>query len=335
MDAAIHAIVIIVSFFCVPSYNISMTSPFRRGLLYGLAAYGLWGAIPIYFKVLGRFANSYEILAHRIVWSAVLLIVVLSLIRGQWQRLRSAIANPRTALALVFSSLLIAVNWYVYIYGVETNRIMQCSLGYFVTPLVNVALGVFLLGEHFRPWQGVALGCGAVGMVVLASMSDSFPWIAISLAVTFSTYGLMRKLASIETLIGLTAESLLLAPLALWYLFSTGSSWQHADAGEQWMLILSGPATVIPLFCFGQAARMLPLSTLGFLQYLSPSLQFLVAVFLFHEDMNLIKAIAFGAVWLGLCIFTWDVIRGQQEKRRNLKALQADCLSTECEAGPL
>jgi len=312
-----------------------MTKSFRHGLLYGLAAYGLWGAIPIYFKVLGAFANSYEILAHRIVWSAVLLIAVLSLMRGQWQRLRSALAHPRTALALVFSSLLIAGNWYVYIYGVETNRIMQCSLGYFVTPLVNVALGVFLLGERFRPWQGVALGCGAVGMVVLAGMSDSFPWIAISLAATFSTYGLMRKLASIETLIGLTAESLLLTPLALWYLFSTGSSWQQADAGQHWMLILSGPATVIPLFCFGQAARMLPLSTLGFLQYLSPSLQFLVAVLLFHEDMNLIKAIAFGAVWVGLIIFTWDVIRGQQEKRRNLKADQADCLSTECEAGPL
>jgi chloramphenicol-sensitive protein RarD len=303
-----------------------MTSPFRQGLLYGLAAYGLWGAIPIYFKVLGAFANSYEILAHRIVWSAILLIVVLSLMRGQWQRLRSAIANPRTALALVFSSLFIAVNWYVYIYGVETSRIMQCSLGYFVTPLVNVALGVFLLGERFRPWQGVALGCGAIGMVVLAS---------ISLAATFSTYGLMRKLASIETLIGLTAESLILTPLALWYLFSKGIAWQQADVGQHWMLILSGPATVIPLFCFGHAARLLPLSTLGFLQYLSPSLQFLVAVILFHEDMNMIKTIAFGAVWLGLIIFTCDVIRGQQEKNRRSKSLQLESLRNLGEIGPV
>jgi len=333
VDAAIHAIDIIIRFFCVPSYNSTMTSPFRQGLLYGLAAYGLWGAIPIYFKVLGAFANSYEILAHRIVWSAVLLIIVLSMMRGQWQRLLSAFANPRTALALVFSSLLIAVNWYVYIYGVETNRIMQCSLGYFVTPLVNVALGVFLLGERFRPWQGVALGCGAVGMVVLAGMSDSFPWIAISLAATFSTYGLMRKLASIDTVIGLTAESLILTPLALWYLFSAGAAWQQADTGEHWLLILSGPATVIPLFCFGQAARLLPLSTLGFLQYLSPSLQFLVAVLLFHEEMNLIKAIAFGAVWLGLFIFTWDVIRWQHEKNRRHKSLQLESLRNLGEAG--
>lgn len=311
---------------CIDSYNTLMTTHFRQGLLYGLAAYGLWGAIPIYFKLLSKFANSYEILAHRIVWSALLLVVVLTLLRGQWPRLRAAFAVPKTALALVVSSILIAGNWFVYIYGVETERIMQCSLGYFVTPLVNVALGVFLLGERFRPWQGVALGCGAIGMLVLASMSDSFPWIAISLAFTFSIYGLMRKLASIDTLIGLTAESLLLTPIALWYLFSNSNVWQNTDAGGQWMLILSGPATVIPLFCFGQAARLLPLSTLGFLQYLSPSLQFLVAVFLFHESMSLIKAIAFGAVWLGLLIFTWDVIRGQQEKRRRLKSIEAESL---------
>lgn len=303
-----------------------MTTHFRQGLLYGLAAYGLWGAIPIYFKLLGKFANSYEILAHRIVWSALLLVVVLTLLRGQWPRLRAAFAVPRTALALVVSSILIAANWYVYIYGVETERIMQCSLGYFVTPLVNVALGVFLLGERFRPWQGVALGCGAIGMVVLASMSESFPWIAISLAITFSAYGLMRKLASIDTLIGLTAESLLLTPIALWYLLSNSNVWQTTDATGQWMLIFSGPATVIPLFCFGQAARLLPLSTLGFLQYLSPSLQFLVAVVLFHEPMSLIQAIAFGSVWVGLLIFTWDVVRDQQQKRRRLKSLEAESL---------
>ena len=219
-------------------------------------------------------------------------------------------------MALVFSSILIAANWFVYIYGVETRRVMHCSLGYFVTPLVNVALGVFLLGERFRPRQGVALACGLVGLILMASMTEGFPWIAISLAITFSTYGLMRKLAPVNTLIGLTAESLLLAPLALWYLFSTGSAWQNTDSGGHWMLLFSGPATVIPLFCFGQAARMLPLSTLGFLQYLSPSLQFLVAVILFGEEMNVIKAIAFGTVWLGLVIFTWDIIKMQQQKKR-------------------
>ena len=294
----------------------------RHGLLYGLAAYCMWGAIPIYFRWLGSFANSYDILAHRIVWSALLLIVVLSLLQGQWQQVIRAISNKRVALVLLLSSVLIAVNWFVYIYGVETHRVTHCSLGYFVTPLVNVALGVFLLGERFRPWQGVALGFGAVGMVIMACMTDSFPWIAVTLAITFSTYGLLRKIAPVETLVGLTVESLLLAPLALWYVLSYGTAWQTTDGAGHWMLIFTGPATVIPLFCFGQAARKLPLTILGFLQYISPSLQFLVAVLLFDEPMDVFKVIAFGAVWLGLLIFTWDILNAHR-RARNLKDVQS------------
>lgn len=296
-----------------------MSNPFRSGLLYGLAAYVMWGAIPIYFRWLGSIASSYDILAHRIVWSALLLILVISLMRGRWSQLRSAFSNPRTALTLGFSSFLIAINWFVYIYGVETERVMHCSLGYFMTPLVNVAMGVFLLGERFRLWQGVALAFAALGLMLMASMTEGFPWIAVSLAATFSTYGLMRKLAPVDTVVGLTAESLLLVPLALGYLFSVGNAWHHSDSTGHWMLIVSGPATVIPLFCFGQAARLLPLSMLGFLQYLSPSLQFLVAVVLFKEHLNLVKAIAFGLVWLGLIIFTVDLIRRQAQTRRSIK----------------
>lgn len=292
-----------------------MTNTIRQGMFYGLAAYCMWGAIPIYFRWLGSLANSYEILAHRIVWSALLLVVVLSLLRGQWKSLLQAVQRPRTLLLLLLSSILIAVNWFVYIYGVETHRVMQCSLGYFITPLVNVAIGVLLLGERFRRLQGVALVCGAVGMLILASLTDGFPWISLSLAATFSTYGLLRKLMAVETLTGLTAESLILLPLALGYLLFQGTAWQSTDTGGHWMLIVSGPATVIPLFCFGQAARMLPLSTLGFLQYLSPSLQFLVAVLLFREPLDYYKAIAFSMVWLGLLIFTLDALRQQHQRR--------------------
>lgn len=297
-------------------YNELMTSTHRHGLWFGLAAYGLWGAIPIYFRWLSSFANSYDILAHRIVWSALLLAAVLSLLKGQWSALRRAFSSYRSTMTLMLSSVLIALNWFVYIYGVETQRVVQCSLGYFITPLLNVGLGVLLLGERFRFLQGVALACGAVGMVILASMTDSFPWIAISLAVTFGLYTLIRKLARIETLTGLTAESLILTPLALGYIFSMGHAWQNTDTGGQWLLVLSGLATVIPLYCFGQAARMLPLSTLGFLQYLSPSLQFLVAVFLFGEPLDLYKALAFGIVWLGLAVFTIDLVIVQRERYR-------------------
>lgn len=286
----------------------------RQGLLYGLAAYAMWGAIPIYFRWLGSFASSYDILSHRIIWSAILLMAVLMLMRGSWLQLRSAFTTRKTALTLLLSALLIAANWFVYIYGVETERVVHCSLGYFLTPLVSVAMGVFLLGERFRPWQGVALGCGAIGMLLLAFMVDSFPWIALSLAASFSTYGLLRKLTPVDTLIGLTVESLLLTPLALYYVLNWGSAWQVTDATGHWLLIFSGPATVLPLFCFGQAARLLPLSTLGFLQYLSPSLQFLVAVFLFKERLDPVMAIAFGMVWIGLLVFTWDLFQVQREK---------------------
>ena len=154
-------------------------------------------------------------------------------------------------------------------------------------------------------------------MIILASMTESFPWIAVSLACTFSTYGLLRKLAPVETLVGLTVESLVLAPFALWFLLARGTAWHNADQLGLWMLIFAGPATVIPLFCFGKAARLLPLTTLGFLQYLSPSLQFLVAVLVFDESMDVIKVIAFGAVWFGLFIFTWDILNFQRLRRRN------------------
>lgn len=290
-----------------------MSTVARHGLLYALAAYGMWGAIPIYFRWLGSFASSYDILAHRIIWSALLLVILLSLLRGQWQQLCSALTSRKTTLTLMLSAVLIAVNWFVYIYGVETHRVMHCSLGYFVTPLVNVAWGVFLLGERFRAWQGVALACGATGLVILASMTDGFPWIALSLAATFSTYGLLRKLTPVDTLTGLTMESLLLMPFAVWYVLQCGSAWQNTHGTGHWLLIFAGPATVIPLFCFGQAARLLPLTTLGFLQYLSPSLQFLVAVLLFEEPIDVIKTIAFGIVWLGLLIFSWDLFQAKRE----------------------
>jgi chloramphenicol-sensitive protein RarD len=310
-------------------YKDEMTPSQRAGLWYGLVAYGLWGAIPIYFRWLSSFANSSDILAHRIVWSAVMLAVVLSLLKGQWKALRVAFTSPRLALLLLASSILIAVNWFVYIYGVETRRVVQCSLGYFITPLLNVGLGVLLLGERFRPLQGVALACGAIGMLILASLTDSFPWIAISLAFTFGLYTLIRKLAHIETLTGLTAESFILAPLSLVYILSLGTAWQQTDTSGYWMLVFSGPATVIPLFCFGQAARMLPLSTLGFLQYVSPSLQFLVAVLLFGEPVDGYKAVAFAVVWLGLAIFTIDMVQAQRERRRALANEPAPSLAVE------
>ncbi len=291
--------------------------------------------IPIYFRWLGSFADSFDILAHRIIWAAGFLGVLLFILPRQRTYLLQALARPRTLLLLLCSSVLIALNWFIYIYGVETQRVIQCSLGYFITPLLNVGIGVLLLGERFRTAQGLALCCGAAGMLILASLTDSFPWISIGLAISFGLYTLIRKLAHIDTLTGLAAESFLLAPWTLIFLFSEGKAWQTTDLGGQPLLICSGPATVIPLYCFGQAARLLPLSTLGFLQYLSPSLQFLVAVLLFGEPLGTYQALAFGVVWLGLFIFTTDVLQQQHQRRNknakigNLQNLDNQFLATE------
>ncbi|MBL8822381.1 MAG: EamA family transporter RarD [Planctomycetia bacterium] len=293
-----------------------MEKTLKQGMLFGLTAYGLWGVIPIYFRMLTDITKSYEILAHRVVWSALFLICILVMMNSQWGTVISVFRRPRMLLTLLLSSVLIALNWFVYIYGVETKRVVHCSLGYFITPLVNVALGVILLNEKIRFWQGIALGCGVVGMLLMASLADSFPWIALSLAATFSSYGLMRKLQPVDTLTGVTIETWILAPIAVLYLFMQGTAWQTSSRHEHWLLILSGPATVIPLFCFGQAARLLPLSTLGFLQYLSPSMQFLVAVFYFHEPMNTMQAMAFAVVWVGLLIYSFDLVLAQTGKKR-------------------
>lgn len=300
-----------------------MNQETNRGLLYGLAAYGLWGVIPIYFKILNAFANSYDMLAHRIVWSAVMLVIVLTIYR-RWSQLRDALIRPRSLIALLVSSILIGLNWFVYIYSIETRRVMQSSLGYFITPLVNVAFGVFLLGERFRRIQGVAVGFGAAGLIVLMTMTDEFPWIALSLTCTFSCYGLFRKLVAAETLVGLAAETFFLTPICLWYLISDSTAWQDTDYAGRWMLVLSGPATIIPLFCFGQAARMLPMTYLGFLQYISPSLQFVLAVFLFGEPLSNLKLAAFSLVWIGLIIVTVDAWRA-----RRLRLQRAEMIATE------
>jgi chloramphenicol-sensitive protein RarD len=299
-----------------------MKSQIQRGLPYGLAAYGLWGIIPIYFKKLTEFADSYEILCHRVIWSALLLAIVLTGL-FRWKVLAAALSRPRSAGALLASSLLIGANWFIYIYSVETQRVMHSSLGYFVTPLVNVAFGVFLLGERIRRLQGIALAFGAAGLVFLAAQADEFPWISLALAATFSSYGLLRKITEVDAIVGLAIETFLLVPPALWYLAAQGHAWQQTQGGDHFLLILTGPATVLPLFCFVMAARLLPLTYIGFLQYIAPSLQFLVAVFLFGEPLDGRKLAAFSLVWAGLVIFTWDAWKRRAAQRNRLQAAEA------------
>jgi chloramphenicol-sensitive protein RarD len=298
----------------------------RGGLLYGLAAYGFWGLMPLYFWLVGTVALL-EILAHRIVWSAVLVAAILTGWR-RWQDLTRSLRSGRTVRLLLISALLVAVNWLVYIYGVSTQRVLQTSLGYFINPLFSVVLGIMFFRERLRPWQWIALGLAVAGLSYLVVAVGELPWIALAVAGTFALYGLVRKTAPVDGLIGLAIETMLLAPAALGGLtlgMTTGkSSFGYNEWTTDGLLLLSGVVTTIPLLCFGQAARRLRLSTLGFLQYLTPTMQFLLALWVFGEPFPPALRVSFGFIWAALLIFIVDALRA----RRRPAAVPAPRLAT-------
>jgi chloramphenicol-sensitive protein RarD len=279
-----------------------------EGLVYGLAAYGFWGLMPIYFRLVAT-VPPLEVLAHRIVWCGALLLLLLRPL-GRGPNLRECCQDRRALLLLGLSSLLIAVNWFAYIQGALSNRIVQASLGYFITPLVNVLLGMFFFRERLRRGQWLAVALAAGGMVYLVLALGVLPWIGLTLAVSFSFYGLVRKVTPVDPFIGLLMETLLLAPLSLafltWCQLEGSSRFQPQDGRMCGLLMLSGLLTAIPLLCFGQAARRLPLSVLGFLQYISPTIQFLLAVAVYGEPFLPAQRVCFALVWAALGVFTLD-----------------------------
>jgi chloramphenicol-sensitive protein RarD len=275
----------------------------RRGLLAGAAAYGLWGLFPIYFKALAS-VPPLEILAHRVTW-ALLLLLVLVHSRAQLGSLRQALRGRSLGL-LAASGLMIALNWLVYLWAIVTDRILEGSLGYFITPLVSVLLGVAVLREPLDRPLLLATGLAGFGVAWMTLQLGRPPWIALALALLFGTYGMLRKVVAVGAVVGLAVETLLLVPFALGYLW-----WSRAHeslaflAGPVWrdvLLVLGGPLTALPLLLFVGAARRLPLSTLGFLQYLSPSISFLLGVFLYREPLTQGRLLAFLCIWGGVAI---------------------------------
>lgn len=284
----------------------------QAGLVYGLIAFSWWGLMPLYFKALDKLIDHVEMLAQRIVWSAVLLAVILSAIRG-WPGVWRCFTDRAILWRLLASTVLIAFNWYIYILGVSTDRIAETSLGYFILPLVNVGLGLTLFGERLRRWQFIALGFGAAGLAVEIVVGGYLPWIALALAVSFALYGLARKTAAVDGLTGLSVETILLSPVALFIMgwqgvqnelaFGRGALWQD------FLILASGVITAVPLVCFAQAARRLPLSTIGFLQYLSPTIQLLIGLLIFREPCPPSRVVCFGLIWVGLVIYSVDAYR--------------------------
>lgn len=291
-----------------------MSDSLNRGVIYGASAYVAWGIIPIFWKFLEQVGEvgAVEIVAHRIVWTLVFAVAALA----AWQRLPklwSALKNPRIVLALAVSALLIAVNWGLFIWAVTADRIIDTSLGYYINPLVSFVLGVVWLGERLTKLQLVAVGLAVLGVVNQTVAVGYLPWISLALAFSFGFYGLIRKMVPVESLEGLTVEALLLAPLSLGYivyLTTTGAGAFLAQGiSLDLLLILAGPFTAIPLLLFAAGARLVRLSTMGFLQYLAPSISLLIAVFLYEETFTQAHAITFALIWSALALVTWEALR--------------------------
>jgi chloramphenicol-sensitive protein RarD len=288
----------------------------RTGLLYGVAAYGFWGLMPLYFWALKNRVADWELLTQRIVWSCVLMAILTTASQG-WLKFTLAIAGRRTRRMLLATALLIAVNWCCYIYAATHDQVTQASLGYFIAPLINTALGVFVLGERLRRSQQAAIALAAVGVVMFAYQVGEFPWLALGLAFSFGVYGLLRKTVAADALTGLAVESFLLMPFALMYLiylqFTGEAAFGHVDRLTDFLLMAGSVVTVFPLYCFAQAARRLRLTTIGFLQFLAPTLQFALAMT--REPFDHQRLFGFVFIWAALAIYSWDALRRKPATR--------------------
>jgi chloramphenicol-sensitive protein RarD len=280
------------------------------GVIYAVAAFTLWGLFPIYFKALHSI-DTVEMLAHRMAWSMVFLLIVLTALR-KWQWIVPVLRDKRLLARFAASALLLSANWGLYIWAVNAGRIVEASLGYFINPLVNVLFGMAFLHERLRPVQWIAVVIAAAGVAWLTWVNGAPPWISFALALTFASYGLLRKTASLGALEGLTLETLILCPVALvylWFLNSHGGSgFMQASFGVKVLLAAAGPITAVPLLLFAAGARRIPFSMLGLIQYITPSLQLLIGVWIYHEFFGHDQLIGYGAIWAALALYSAEGI---------------------------
>jgi chloramphenicol-sensitive protein RarD len=283
----------------------------ERGVLYAASAYVIWGIIPIFWKYLDH-VGAVEIVVHRIVWTLIFALAAL----GAWERLPklvSALTNRKALLALTASAIMIALNWGVFIWAVTADRIIETSLGYYINPLVSFVLGVAFLGERLTRIQLIAIALAALGVVNQTVSLGYLPWVSLVLAVSFGVYGLIRKKVAVESLEGLTVEAVILAPLSLGYIVYLVMSGQgaffHVNVATDFLMILAGPLTAIPLLLFSAGVRLIRLSTIGFLQYIAPSIALVLAVFLYNEPFTQAHAITFALIWSALALVSWEAFR--------------------------
>ncbi|WP_429071131.1 EamA family transporter RarD [Aeromonas dhakensis] len=289
----------------------------RQGVIYALCAYTLWGLAPIYFKTIAAVPAA-EILTHRIIWSCALLLV-LTLLGRQWHKVQAVLRQPKVLLTLAFTSITVGGNWLLFIWAINNGHMLDASLGYYINPLFNVLLGMLFLSEKLRRLQWWAVGLAAIGVAIQIIAFGSLPWIALVLASSFAIYGLIRKKLALDALTGLLIETLIMLPPAAIYLWGIADSPTSHLTQNDWhlnlLLIAAGAVTTAPLLCFTAAATRLKLSTLGFFQYIGPSLMFILAVTLYGEALALDKMITFAFIWSALVLFSLDGLRSGKRRQ--------------------
>ena len=277
----------------------------NRGTWNAVGAYALWGLLPVYWKCL-QHVPAPQVLCHRIIWSFLTLLVLILILR-RWNAFRTAVVGPRVLRAYAAAAVLIGINWFTYIWAVNAGFIVETSLGYFINPLLSVLLGVVFFRERLRPWQWFTIGLAAAGVLYLTIAYGTLPWIALTLAITFGLYGLVKKIAPLESLYGLTLETgILLLPAFIFLLYSDRAghgAFLHAGAISDVLLVGAGFITAVPLLMFSSAAKRLPLSLIGVLQYIVPTLQLLLGVLVYREPFTIVKLIGFGIVWIALIVY--------------------------------
>lgn len=282
----------------------------RDGLIAALVAYVMWGVLPVYFKVVGD-VSALEVLVHRIVW-AVPFGAFIILWRRQWPEVKRALMHGRTFGLLAIAAALIAGNWFVYILAVQKDQIFQASLGYYINPLLFTVVGVFLLGEKLRNFQIAAVLLAAAGVLVLTFSGGQFPAIALFLGASFTIYGVIRKQVVVGGMPGLFIETLVLFPISaaylIWILSAGVSAFSPSEPATMGILLMAGPVTVLPLLCFALAARRLDLSTVGFMQFIAPTLQFIIGI-VYGEELTTAHVICFSLIWIAVALFSWDAWR--------------------------
>lgn len=297
----------------------------KKGVFYAFAAYTAWGLLPVYWKAL-QVIPAREILAHRILWSFAF-VALLLILKKQWGNAKAVLRDPSKLFGLILSSLLITSNWYIYIWAVNSNKVVEASLGYYINPLLTVLLGVVVLRERMDKWQIVSLVLAAAGVLILTLEYGKIPWISLSLATTFALYGLAKRLVQVDSLLGLALETAVVVPVALIYLSTVQvrGAGVMGPSGSLTMLLLlgTGVVTAIPLLSFAQAAKMIPFSTMGFIQYVSPSLSLLLGVFHYHEEFTTAYALSFGAIWIALAVYSVSRFTVARKNLKVANSLQA------------